>query len=178
MAGSKPHEAVPAPPTPPALGQFPLLSPSPRPPPLPASPFCCCCFSLTLLQLLRDCSLPARLLCPWDFLDKNTGAGCHFLLQGIFLTQGSNPHLLHQQVDSLSLSHLNSPSALFRLHLTLTTILPIMKVEVPLDASTIPVLSSSQLSWLVMNGPLSCLLPSLSPQETTPHVCLIHLLPL
>ena len=23
---------------------------------------------------------PARLLCPWDFLGKNNGAGCHFLL--------------------------------------------------------------------------------------------------
>ena len=30
-----------------------------------------------------------------DFLGKNTGVGCHFLLQGIFLTQGSNPRLLH-----------------------------------------------------------------------------------
>ena len=29
---------------------------------------------------------PARLLCPWDFSGKNTGVGCHFLLQGIFLT--------------------------------------------------------------------------------------------
>ena len=27
---------------------------------------------------------PARLLCPWDFPVKNTGVGCHFLLQGIF----------------------------------------------------------------------------------------------
>ena len=27
--------------------------------------------------------LPTRLLCPWDFLGKNTGVGCHFLLQGI-----------------------------------------------------------------------------------------------
>ena len=35
-----------------------------------------------------------RHLCPWDFPGKNTGAGCHFLLRGIFLTQGSNPHLL------------------------------------------------------------------------------------
>ena len=33
---------------------------------------------------------PARLLCPWDFSGKNTEAGCHFLLQGIYLTQGSN----------------------------------------------------------------------------------------
>ena len=30
----------------------------------------------------------------WDFLGKNTGVGCHFLLQGIFLTQGSNLGLL------------------------------------------------------------------------------------
>ena len=34
---------------------------------------------------------PARLLCPWDFPGQDTGFGCHFLLQGIFLTQGSNP---------------------------------------------------------------------------------------
>ena len=31
---------------------------------------------------------PARLLCPWDSPGKNTGKGCHALLQGIFLTQG------------------------------------------------------------------------------------------
>ena len=37
---------------------------------------------------------PARLLCPWDFLGKNTTVGCHALLQGIFLTQGLNLHLL------------------------------------------------------------------------------------
>ena len=36
----------------------------------------------------------ARLLCPWDFSGKDTGVGCHFLLQGIFLTVGLNPHLL------------------------------------------------------------------------------------
>ena len=40
--------------------------------------------------------------------DKNTGVGCHFLLQGIFLTQGSNPGLLllHWKVNSLPLCHL------------------------------------------------------------------------
>ena len=36
-----------------------------------------------------------RLLCLWDFPGKKTGVGCHVLLQGIFLTQGSNSHLLH-----------------------------------------------------------------------------------
>ena len=35
-----------------------------------------------------------RLLCPWSSLDKNTGVGCHALLQGIFVTQGSNPQFL------------------------------------------------------------------------------------
>ena len=47
-----------------------------------------------------------RLLCPWDSPGKNTGMGCHFLLQGIFLSQGSNPcllHLLHWQAGSLPL---------------------------------------------------------------------------
>ena len=34
---------------------------------------------------------PARLLCPWNFPGKNIGVGCHFLLQGIFLTQDLNP---------------------------------------------------------------------------------------
>ena len=33
---------------------------------------------------------PTKLLCPQNFPGKNTGAGCHFLLQGIFPTQGSN----------------------------------------------------------------------------------------
>ena len=38
---------------------------------------------------------PTRLLSPWDSPGKNTGVGCHFLLQGIFPTQGLNPSLLH-----------------------------------------------------------------------------------
>ena len=53
-----------------------------------------------------------RLLCQWDFSGKNTGVGCHFLLQKIFPTQGSNLHvlcLLHWQVGSLPLSYLCGP---------------------------------------------------------------------
>ena len=46
---------------------------------------------------------------PWDFPGKNTEVGCHFLLQGIFPTQESNPCLLHWQADSLPLSHQGSP---------------------------------------------------------------------
>ena len=55
---------------------------------------------------------PARLLCPWDY-PSNTGVGCHFLLQGIFPTQGSKLrllHLLHWQADSWACwAHLGSP---------------------------------------------------------------------
>ena len=51
----------------------------------------------------------ARLLHWWDFPGKNTGLGCHFLLQGTFLTQESSPVL---QADSLPLSHQASPYTL------------------------------------------------------------------
>ena len=37
-----------------------------------------------------DCNL-----CPWNSPSKNTGVSNHFLLQGIFLTQGSNPGIPH-----------------------------------------------------------------------------------
>ena len=47
-------------------------------------------FCLTLCNPI-DCAL----LCLWNFPGKNTGVGCHLLLQRIFLTQGSNLSLLH-----------------------------------------------------------------------------------
>ena len=49
----------------------------------------------------------SRHLCPQNFPGKNTGVGFHFLLQGIFPTQESNPcllHFLHCQVSSLPLA--------------------------------------------------------------------------
>jgi len=53
----------------------------------------CCIHAQLCLTLCHpmNCSLPTRLLCPWNFPGKNTGVGCHFLLQGIFLTQWSEP---------------------------------------------------------------------------------------
>ena len=50
---------------------------------------------------------PARLLCPWGPPGKNTGVGCHALLQVVFPTQISNPwllHLLHWQEETLPLN--------------------------------------------------------------------------
>ena len=69
--------------------------------------------SLRCDRLLQPYGLQsAMLLCPWDFPGKNTGASCHFLLQGICLIQGANScllHLLHWQANSISLSHRGSP---------------------------------------------------------------------
>ena len=49
--------------------------------------------------------MDTRLLHPWDFLSKSTRVGCHFLLQGIFPTQGSNPGLPHCRQTLYHLSH-------------------------------------------------------------------------
>ena len=54
-----------------------------------------------------DCSLPGSSVY-WNFPGKKTGVGCHFLLQEIFPTQGSNPNLLHWQADPSPLSHQES----------------------------------------------------------------------
>ena len=56
----------------------------------------------------------------WDSPGKNTRVGCHFLLQGNFLTQRSNPHLLsllHWQEDSLLLSHQGNHTQNIALHI-------------------------------------------------------------
>ena len=89
------------------LGRFP-------PPPAPA---------LAPLLLLSHRVVSRLFAAPWTCSlpgssvhgispGKDTGAGCHFLLQGISPTQESNLHLLHRQADSLPLSHLGSPWAL------------------------------------------------------------------
>ena len=64
-----------------------------------------------------DCSLPgsslhgilqARVL-EWVAIAlSKTAVGSHILLQGIFLTQGSNLHLLHWQANALTLCHLDT----------------------------------------------------------------------
>ena len=56
------------------------------------------------------------LLCSWDSPGMNTGVGCHSLLQGIFLTQGSKLGLPHCSQILYHLSHQGSPS-LFIYHL-------------------------------------------------------------
>ena len=46
---------------------------------------------------------------PWDFPGKNSGVDCHFLLQGIFPTQGSNLGLPHCRQTLYCLSYQESP---------------------------------------------------------------------
>ena len=80
---------------------------------LPCSPVLSC--HSVMCSALRPRRLwPSSLLCPWNFPGKNTGQGCHFLLQNIFPTQGSNLcllYLLNWQADSLPLHHLGFPDS-------------------------------------------------------------------
>ena len=79
--------------------------------PRPPQDMCVLAKSLQSCLTLRPHGLqPSTVLCPWDFPGKNTGVGCHVLLQGIFQTQKSNPnlfcigrHVLYHQC------HLESP---------------------------------------------------------------------
>ena len=71
---------------------------------------CCCLVAKsrpTLPTLLRpmDRSPLKVFLSLRDLPRKKIGVGCHFSLQGTFLTQELNSGLLHWQVDSLPLSH-------------------------------------------------------------------------
>ena len=74
---------------------------------------CACSVAQVMSDSSRTRGLQsARLLWLWDLPGKNTGVGCHFLLQGICPTQGLNLHLLglpQWQEDSLPLPHLGSP---------------------------------------------------------------------
>ena len=67
-------------------------------------------FSCSCPTLLQPHGLwPSRVLCPWDCPGQNTRVGFHFLLEGIFLAQGSNPSLLHCRWILYQLSHQGSP---------------------------------------------------------------------
>ena len=75
---------------------------------------CVCAQSCPTLCHLMDCSPPGSSV-HWDFSGKNIGMGCHFILPGIFPTQGSNPHLLHLlhwQTDSFTTAPPGKPQYL------------------------------------------------------------------
>ena len=69
----------------------------------------CCAQTLSHVQLFATPWTVAHQsmvhLCPWDPLSKNTGMGCHFLLQGIFQTQASNQGSFISYTDRQILYH-------------------------------------------------------------------------
>ena len=77
----------------------------------------CVCVAVLVAQLcptlyeLMDCRLPGSSV-HGDSPGKNTGVGCHTLLQGTFPTQGSNPGLPHCRQILYCLSHQGSPRIL------------------------------------------------------------------
>ena len=71
-------------------------------------------FLLCVCAQSLSCDL-TRFLGPWDFPGRNTGVGCHFLLQGIFLTQESNPHPWHLLLSQWILYHCTTWEASFKL---------------------------------------------------------------
>ena len=75
---------------------------------------CCAVPSCSVMSdsLLPHGLWPTRILCPWESPGKNTGVGCHALLQGIFPTQGSNPDLPHCRWILYHLSPQGSPRIL------------------------------------------------------------------
>ena len=86
----------------------------------PGLPYVCCTKLLQSCLILCPCGLwPSSLLCPWDSPGKNAAVGCHDLLQGIFLSQGSNTTssaALAFQADSSPLSHQGSPKQVTYTH--------------------------------------------------------------
>ena len=77
---------------------------------------CVCSVIQSRLTLWPHGLQPTRLLWPWNLPGKHTWASCHFLLQGIFLTQGPNLYLLHPlhwHVDTLPLVPLGKASYKF-----------------------------------------------------------------
>ena len=81
-------------------------SPLLRPPSHPSAGMCVHYVASVVSDSLRPYGpYPASLLCPWDSPSKSTGVGCHFLLQGIFPTQGRNQLPLHRFISRLAPHH-------------------------------------------------------------------------
>ena len=72
---------------------------------------------------------PSRLLCPWNSPGKNTGVGCHSLLQGIFPTQGLISGLLNCRTILYHLSHQGSPEYCFMVYKVLLYPFPMALTE-------------------------------------------------
>ena len=108
-------------------------------------------------QLCLTLCDPTKLLCPWVFSGKNTKVGCSFLLQGTFLTQGSNP-VFHVSciTGSFFVSSVQLPSCVWlyatprnaahQASLSITnswSLLKLMSIEWVMPSNHLPLLSPS-----------------------------------
>jgi len=74
-----------------------------------------------------------------DSLGKNTGVGCHALLQGIFPTQGSNPGLPHCRQVLHCLNHQGSPGTAYKYRISIATLDLLTSTKSPSDSQYIKV---------------------------------------
>ena len=110
---------------------------------------------------------PARLPCPWGSPGKNTGVGRHALLQGIFPTQGLNPHLLclfYWQAGSLPLvwpgkslgcwnhasisQHMEPTQPPLLLYKSQASLFHLLSQAIFIPASELPLLSPRKLHYM------------------------------
>ena len=114
-----------------------------------------------------------RICCPWDFPGENIGVGCHFLLQGIFLTQGLNSRLLPAslalQADSLALSHQVSLSSCRRTQICVSEghVHPLGRSWVSASYCTVCVQLCPAVLWLHGLKPARFLCPWDSPGKNS-----------
>ena len=89
---------------------------------------------------------PTRILCSWDFPCKDTGMVCHFLLQGILPTKGSNLGLLHCRQILYRRSYQRSPFlAVIKIHLFVRLALQLCNGALQLH----PVFYGNWIIWFV-----------------------------
>ena len=85
---------------------------------------------------------------------KNTGVGCHSLLQEIFLTQGSNPPLLHCRQILLPLSHPESPFRGIIIPFLIHLLESEAAVSVAQTVKNLPAVQATQVRSLGQEDPL------------------------
>ena len=74
---------------------------------------CCCVATQAHPTVLRPHGLePTRILCSWDFPGKNSGVGCHFLLQGNLPSPGMYvPRFFVSSQQGFGVMDIKAPSA-------------------------------------------------------------------
>ena len=117
-------------------------------------------------------------LCLWNFPGKNTGVGCHFLLQGILPILGSNLyllHFLHWQVSALPLYCLGSLKCFNIISLISSGLLSKLWYNVRANGSGLlkghVILLKSLCFGTVALGAMLCLVTQLCPTLWDPMDC-------